>query len=309
MMMRQAGRLEVLIAAWLGFGAFAAAAPAPVTTPAQTAVAQRPAPTPAQVPAPVGQPSASQQIVETERAFAQAVAQSGIAAGFRQFAAPGAVMFLPDPVPAGPVLERAQWPGELFWRPQFVAVAGSGDLAFAAGPSLAKAAGKTSGGFYLTIWKRGPDGAWKFVLDHGVDMPPAVFAAPPQPVTTLNAEPPAGQASTEGMREADGALDEALPKGAGAAFAARLDDQAILARMNRPVAVGKKRALALAEDSPPILEAQTLGGALSADGAFGYMYGRARWFAKGGAQPGYYVRVWRSTPQGWRLLADHLAER
>lgn len=254
------------------------------------------------------QPPSAQAIVDAEHAFALAVAQNGVAAGFRQFAAPDAVMFLPDPTAAIPALEHARWPGELSWRPEYVGVAGSGDLGFSAGPSLLKAAGEVSGGFYLTIWKRGADGAWRFALDHGVDMPAAIFAAPAQPVAVLPADP-AGGPTNEGMREADGALNVALPKGAGGAFRQRLDDRGMVVRTNRGVAAGKRRALALVEDSTPILEAFTLGAGVSADGAFGYTYGRARWSTASGPKPGYYVRVWRSTPQGWRLLIDHLAER
>jgi ketosteroid isomerase-like protein len=254
-------------------------------------------------------PAAVQQVDDTERAFAQAVAQLGIGPGFRQFATPDAVMFLPDPTPAGPQLANAKWPGELLWRPQYIAVAGSGDLAFAMGPSLLKSGGKPSGGFYLSIWKRQPDGGWKFALDHGVDMPAAIYAGPPQPLTTLDTTPPAGPPSSEAIREADGALNVALPRGAAAAFTERLDPQGIVVRTNRPVAVGKRKALALVADSPAILEGFTLGAGRSADGAFGFTYGRARWSGLSGAQQGYYVRAWRSTPQGWRLLADHLAER
>jgi hypothetical protein len=219
-------------------------------------------------------------------------------------------MFLPDPTPAQQALAGAHWPGELVWRTQYIAVAPSGDLAFSAGPSLLRGGGgRPSGGFYLAVWRRQPDGSWKFVLDHGVDMPEAIWAAPARPPVAMDAEPPAGPPSNEGMREADGALNMALPKGAEAAFAARLDDQAILIRAARPVAQGRRRALALIEEAPPILEASTLGGSRSMDGAFGYTYGRARWSGPSGPQIGYYVRIWRATPQGWRLLADHLAER
>src|ERR1700761_4971601 len=141
------------------------------------------------------------------------------------------------------------------------------------------------------------------------DMPPAIGCAPPRPPAVLSAEPPAGPLSDEGMREADGSLNVALPKGAADAFAQRLDDQAILVRATRPVAQGRRRALALVSDPPPILEAFTLGGSRSMDGSFGYTYGRARWSGPMGPQTGYYVRVWRATAQGWRLLADQLAER
>ena len=249
------------------------------------------------------------QIEETERAFAQAVAQSGIAAGFRQFAAPDAVMFLPDPAPALAQLNGARWPGELLWRAQFAAISPAGDLAFSAGPSLLRGAGRASGGYYLTLWRRQPDGAWKFVLDHGADLPAAAWSELRQPLKVLDARPPLGPTSNEGMREADGALNAALPKGGVEAFAARLDDEALVVRSNRPPAFHRARALALVADSPPILEAFTLGGERSSDGGFGYTYGRARWVSPAGPQTGYYVRVWRATPKGWRLLADHLAER
>ena len=258
-------------------------------------------------PAAPGSPG--QQIEDAERAFVQAVAQSGIAPGFRQFAAPDAVMFLPDPTFAIPALDHAHWAGELLWRPQYVGVAPSGDMAFSVGPSLAKAVGKASGGYYLSIWKRGPDGVWKFAVDHGVDMPASIFAGPVQPATVLALDAPTSPRSPEAIREADGALNVALVKSASAAFAARMDDQAIVVRTNRPVAVGRKKAVALASEAPGVQEAYTLNGAVSSDGNLGYTYGRARWSTPSGPQMAYYVRVWRSGPQGWRLLVDHLAER
>lgn len=293
--------------AWLGaFGALAQAVLSLALLSLAAAASAKPAPAPPASPAP---PAVGQQIDDVERAFAQAVAQNGIAAGFRQFAAPDAVMFLPDPVPAQPELAGARWPGELLWRAQYVGVAPSGDLAFSAGPSLLRGAGRPSGGFYLTVWKRQGDGSWKFVLDHAADMPPAIWSALAKPLTVVNTDPPPGPPSDEGMREADSALNSALPKGAAAAFGDRLDDQAVMMRANRPVVQGRRKALALVADSAPILEASTLGGSRSMDGALGYTYGRARWFGPGGPRLGYYVRVWRATPQGWRLLADQLTER
>ena len=260
-------------------------------------------------PTPVALQPAVQQIDDAERAFSLAVAQSGMVQAFRQFAAPDAVMFLPDPTPAGPALASAHWAGDLVWRAQYIGVAASGDLAFSAGPSLLRGAGRPLGGYYLTVWRRQSDGGWKYVLDHAADMPPVVWRTPPRPPVVVNTEPPPGAPSDEGMREADGSLNVALPKGAAAAFAARLDDQAVLMRTMRPVAQGRSKALTLVSDSPPILEALTLGGSRSMDGSLGYTYGRARWSGPEGPQAGYYVRVWRATPQGWRLLADQLTER
>jgi ketosteroid isomerase-like protein len=261
-------------------------------------------------PAPTPPSAAVRQIQQTELAFAQAVSQTGIAAGFRKYAGPGAIMFLPDPMPALPYLQTARSPGELTWRAQYIGVAPSDDLAFSLGPSLYKAAGKAEGGFYLTIWKRGPDGAWLFALDHSVDMPALVYEAPPAPATVFAIDPAAKPDQSQGLREADAGLDMGLSKEPPpAVFEPRLDDQILIVRANRPVASGKRKALKLLAEAPPIVEAQLLNAGLSADGLLGYTYGKARWTTAAGMQPGYYVRVWRNTGQGWRLLVDHLAER
>lgn len=260
-------------------------------------------------PVAVALPSPAQPILDAERAFAQAVTLNGIAPGFRQFAASDAVLFLPDPTPAAAALDHANWIGDLVWRPQFAGVAASGDMGFDVGPSLARAGGRASGGYYLTIWRKTADGGWKFVVDHGVDMPATIYAPLALPPTTLALGPPLAPRVQEAVREADAALNGAMVKAASKAYAARLDDQAIVVRANRPVAIGRRRALALAAGAPAVQEAYTLNGGVSGDGTFGYTYGRARWSTPAGAQLAYYVRVWRLTGQGWRLLVDHLAER
>jgi hypothetical protein len=254
--------------------------------------------------------AAARQVQQADMAFAQAVSQTGVTAGFRRYAAPGAVMFAPDPAPAIPYLQTAHLPGDLVWRPQYIGVAPSDDLAFSLGPSLYKTAGKAEGGVYLTLWKRGPAGDWLFFLHHNVDMPAAPFEAPPAPTTILAIDPAARPDQSQGLREADAGLDMALSKGPTlAVFEPRLDDQALVVRANRPMASGKRRALKLLGEAPPIVEAQLLNAGLSADGLLGYTYGKARWATAAGMQPGFYVRVWRNTSQGWRLLVDHMAER
>lgn len=294
--------MSVQACRWAALAAALAALCLPVSTRAKTGA---PRVRPVQGPG----PSPAQPILEAEHAFADAVALNGIAPGFRQFAASDAVMFLPDPTPAAAALDHAGWIGDLAWRPQFVGIAPSGDMGFDVGPSLARAGGRVSGGYYLTVWRKTADGSWKFAVDHGVDMPGAIYGALPVPPVTLAIETPPSPRSHEAIREADAALNAAVVKEASSAFAARLDVQAIVVRANRPIAVGRRRALALTAEAPAIQEAYTLDGAVSNGGAFGYTYGRARWSTPGGAQLAYYVRVWRLTPQGWRLLVDHLGER
>ncbi len=260
-------------------------------------------------PAPRTPPSPSvRQIEQAEAAFAQAVAQTGIGPGFRKFAAPGAIMFLPNPMPANAYLQTAHSPGELVWRPQYIGVAPSDDLAFSLGPSVYKVGGKSEGGYYLTIWKRAPDGSWQFALDHGVDMPASIFDAPPQPAIPLGIAAVKPDLSV-GLREADSALDNGLLGGPSTGFEPRLSERIIMVRTNRPVAVGKAKAIKLLAEAPAILEARLLGAGLSADGVLGYTWGKARWSTPAGMQAAFYVRVWRNSGQGWRLMVDHVAER
>jgi ketosteroid isomerase-like protein len=53
----------------------------------------------------------------------------------------------------------------LEWVPVAANIAASGDLGCTVGEALVRARGSYSK--YLTIWKRQPDGAWKFVADGG----------------------------------------------------------------------------------------------------------------------------------------------
>jgi len=264
---------------------------------------------PALSPTPLPQAVAARQIAFTEQAFAQTVSQVGIAAGFRKYAAPGAILFQPDPTPAASYLQGAHLPGELLWRPQFIGVSPSSDLAFSLGPSLYRAAGRTVGGFYMTIWKRGADGGWQFTLDRGADMSASLFDTPPLPVTILASDPHAKPDPGQGLREADAGLDMDLSRADPAAFASRLEDQAVVVRANHPVASGKRKALRLLAEGPQVTDAKLLAGGVSNDGVLGYTYGKARWTSATGPQQGFYVRVWRNSGRGWRLVVDHLAER
>jgi ketosteroid isomerase-like protein len=260
-------------------------------------------------PLPPTQAAVARQIASTEQAFAQAVSQIGIAAGFRKYAAPGAILFEPEPTSASAYLQGAHLPGELLWRPQFIGVSPSSDLAFSLGPSLYRAAGRTVGGFYMTIWKRAADGGWQFTLDRGADMAAGLFDAPPAPVTILASDPAAKADPGQGLREADAGLDMDLSRDDPAAFSSRLEDQVVVVRANRPVASGKRKALRLLAEAPPVTDAKLLDGGVSSDGVLGYTYGKARWTSATGQQQGFYVRVWRNSGRGWRLLVDHLAER
>ena len=51
------------------------------------------------------------------------------------------------------------------------------------------------------------------------------------------------------------------------------------------------------------------GGQIGEDTVTAIAGGQVTLSGPAGQRTGYYVRVWRATPQGWRLLVDQLAER
>jgi ketosteroid isomerase-like protein len=60
----------------------------------------------------------------------------------------------------------------LTWKPREVEVSASGDLGFTIGDFEvrtrdAKGGSRSARGSYVTVWKRGPDGTWRAVVDIG----------------------------------------------------------------------------------------------------------------------------------------------
>jgi ketosteroid isomerase-like protein len=114
-------------------------------------------------------------LMQVDREFS-ALAQKGPLEAFRAYASVTSMTTGSGPVFAlgreAVAKEFATFaPGTVAWSPRFGQVARSGDLAFVSGDvdffekqpdGTMKAAGR---GQYLTIWRRQPDGTWRFVAD------------------------------------------------------------------------------------------------------------------------------------------------
>jgi len=116
------------------------------------------------------------QIEETERAFAQMASEAGIHEAFLKYAADEAILIRNSRAVEGkPAIAEyfSQHTDEgqtLVWEPRKIEVALSGDLAYSFGDftfTQIDSAGinQTLKGNFCTIWKRQPDGKWKFVVD------------------------------------------------------------------------------------------------------------------------------------------------
>lgn len=135
------------------------------------------------------------ELAAMEDAFCAMAKDKGLLAAFQHFAAPDVSFIDTDPRKwRGPaaVLQRIgpDKPGvSLTWAAMFTDVSDDGTLGYNYGRyslHLTKPDGteRTSEGFFLTIWKRQPDGSWKYVMDNGAPdrpVPPTPPAAPVPP--------------------------------------------------------------------------------------------------------------------------------
>jgi ketosteroid isomerase-like protein len=119
------------------------------------------------------------EVAKMEDAFCAMAQEKGLLAAFQHFAAPDVAFIDTDPRKfRGPaaVLERIgpDEPGvKLTWSASFTDVSNDGTLGYNYGRydfSKTGANGKEgphSTGWFLTIWKRQPDGTWRYVMDQG----------------------------------------------------------------------------------------------------------------------------------------------
>lgn len=116
------------------------------------------------------------EILETEKAFARLVKESGIKTAFLKYASDEAVLNRDGRFIKGKQEIEAYFDAQtskdvrLEWTPEFVSVAAAGDMAYTYGKFTLEATSETgepiqfSGNFH-TVWKREPNGEWRYVWD------------------------------------------------------------------------------------------------------------------------------------------------
>ena len=118
------------------------------------------------------------EILETEQNFANMARDEGIRKAFLTFAAEDAVLMRNNILVIGKNAIAVHYENQktkdedvsLTWKPDFVDVSASGDLGYTYGHytySYIDSSGNTneSKGVFHTVWKRQPDGTWRFVWD------------------------------------------------------------------------------------------------------------------------------------------------
>lgn len=122
----------------------------------------------------VDRSSLQQEVIATERAFAQSMAQRDRLA-FNRFLSDEAVFFSGDRVLRGKPQVAAAWQrffpaaqAPFSWEPEQVEVLDSGTLAMSSGP-VRNAQGRVIARF-SSIWRREAPGQWRIIFDHGSEV-------------------------------------------------------------------------------------------------------------------------------------------
>ncbi|MBF9233203.1 YybH family protein [Microvirga alba] len=120
-----------------------------------------------------GQTMPAEQLMEADRAFNAMGQREGVGKAFIAYAADAPIMLRP---PNMPILGKAELvevfskvtDSSLTWEPLKAEIAGSQDLGYTFGRYKVHQNGEVKlHGAYVTIWKKQPDGSWKYVLDGG----------------------------------------------------------------------------------------------------------------------------------------------
>lgn len=251
-------------------------------------------------------------VVAAERAFAADFPAMGLAGSFSKWSTPDAVIITGGQARTSSELfadaPQTRQPGEplIEWWPVFAGISMSGDLGFTTGPA---AQDGNRYGHYFTVWKRQPDGQWRWVYDGGVGADPAGQPGP-------DSEPRLLPVATVGSASPEAAMAEVEEAEAGLAAqavnvkAAHLQYFAADGRLYvAPLAPADgANAFATALDGWPqgMAVGAMEGGGASDAGDMVWTYGPVSWTRDGQPRHGHYVRIWQKRPEGWRIILAQL---
>lgn len=251
-------------------------------------------------------------VVAAERAFAADFPALGLAGSFSKWSTPDAVVITGGRARTSAELfgnaPQTRQPGEplIEWWPVFAGVSMSGDLGFTTGPA---AQDGNRYGHYFTVWKRQPDGRWRWVYDGGVGADPAGQPGPDSeprllPVATVGSASP--EIALAEVEEAEAGL-AAQASNVKAAYLQYMADDGRLYVAPLAPADGADAFAAALDGWPQVMAIGAMeGGGASDAGDMVWTWGPAAWSRDGQPRRGHYVRIWQKRPEGWRIVLAQL---
>lgn len=249
-----------------------------------------------------------ESLVAAERSFAARADRDGIRDAFLAFLAADSVVFRPDPIPGRSWFEnRSPSSAHLAWAPEYAEISAAGDLGWTTGPSEYRPRGRADAevlaGHFVSVWRKGPAGEWRVVLDLGIG-----HDRVPMPREAETRVGRSGRGSRESLMAAEDELARAARvKGYARALRSRAEGDLRVYREDRPPSFGRKPARDLLETGSPASWVAA-GGDVAASGDLGFTYGTMEIRSHGGDEAARrlsFARIWRAGPRGrWRVALD-----
>lgn len=252
-------------------------------------------------------------VIAAEATFAAQATQLGTSAAF-----------LANGAPAGFIIEDGRlasvqevWRvrpnragSRLTWHPVLADAAQSGDLGYTTGPwTTFQNDRPQASGEYVTVWRKQPDGKWKFVVDMGVER---IGTAPPKATNVPQPRLPAAVATpstapSDLVINVDRKFAAAELLKPGASYQQYLSAEARLLRPGLSTMYGAAAAANMKNLESGYVFVAT-GGYLAAAGDLGYVVGTLHRNGAGASRPaenGSYLRIWRrEAVAGWRVVLE-----
>ena len=260
-----------------------------------------------------------EEMVRTEQAFSKMAEEKNTRDAFMAFIADDGLLFRPGAVYGKKwMLEHPVPPSNkkplLAWQPNFAGMSASGDMGFTTGPWEAKPDikdPKPSGyGHFVTVWKKQPDGTWKFVVDLGISHPqsggPQTLWHPTEKVESTNTTVESAPA-IKALVERDRMLSLATwEHSLGQAFQSYASPEIRVYRAGNLPYVGLTVATPALAKITGKFKSQPIGGDVSRAGDLGYTHGTYEISdaTEKVIERGSYVRIWRKQGGAWRVVLD-----
>ena len=266
-------------------------------------------------------PSALKEMVETEQAFSKTAEVKNTRDAFMEFIADDGLLFRPTAVNGKKWMNEHPVPASdkhplLAWQPVFAQMAIAGDLGFTTGPWEFKADFKDATpagyGHFVTLWKKQPDGRWRFVVDLGISHPesggPLNIWTPESLTSKREFKPVDVEKEKSFLMLRDGRYAGDVAKlGLKRAFQIYAGKDARLYVPDHLPYIGLDAALTNLEQSSPTVGVSyhPVSGDVSRSGDLGYTHGT---YEKKDSdkiiEHGNYLRIWQKQGDAWRIVLD-----
>jgi ketosteroid isomerase-like protein len=254
---------------------------------------------------------------ETERNFARASVAIGRNAAFSEYFADKSVLFTDKWISNGKQYstELKASPVVLKWEPEFMDISDSRDFGISTGPwevqEYRPNTTPLATGYFLTVWKKQPDGTWRVILDGGSETPASAnsnhsFSFPPGTDKAVKNCPSFNEdlLNKELCNRENQFLSAWEKTPMPASYLSYLAPEARMQLKGHLPSTNADTINSLISGFDKMLVWETVGSGAASSGDLGFTYG----LLKRGSQPitkGHYVRIWRKqSGTDWRIILE-----